>query len=794
MLDLTTIKRPKSGPGSKASISRHQSGGGGSSTTTTTKPTPLKTSPALSKEENDRRMAANRAAGVGDDSGHSPGDPRYGTVQAPSSQFRTTGGAAEINIVEKEPVTRMQLIESLSRQQEASRSGRAYASSAYEAVVTSPARRESVKPKQTRVTVTSVRPAETPTRQSPTARLPERVKSLGGAAYQSVKLAGYIVGEPIRAAGALTEATGDVLVRQAEKNKIPRRFEKVIRFHTTTVAKGIRGAGSFVKGVGEAYTQTPGRALAYGAAFAGISYVLQPVSIGVQAVSSKLPKLIPTSVKTKTTQVLAAGVVGAYGYFAGKRILASPERARTAGRIVGAELVPAVAGSVVGEAAFLRTQGLVRSIGARFVPAEKLTPSNVLSGKTNFPTAPPRTHMQVFKEGKYSLRPGMTTQKVGFMRAEIVKAPRKNLFGAKAGVDVGEVGGRFTVTRTTDAGNVFYPHATPALFGRKFTTQAGARPKEAAGMFISGKGASVYFLRIGSAKATYYPKTILPEAVTPTLVYVAPTSVKSLPKAVRGSYGKVEYGPSYQFFAKKATKGVAYVPGVKSEVEAVIPVNSLFRQTKEAGKLFTTVKGVRVPIKLYKPRAKISAREYYYPKEDLLIRQPRYYYPKESYNVPGSTYGLLSATSKTSKPKSSAVSSRVSSVVSGPKSSAVSSKFSYKPSVTSMMSSVTYYPPRSSIYSPPRSPPSSPPASPPYSPPVTPPYRPPYSPPKAPPPTTPPPPIKLDLEFFGGRPRVKRSKYLRRPFKYQASISGVVRRLKGKSGKAGIRARGIPNV
>lgn len=111
-------------------------GGGGSSA-----PTALKTSPALTKEENERRMSINRARGVGDSSGHSSSDPRYGTAQAPSSQFKSSGPSAQIEITEKPALTKTELISSLARRQEVLGSAKGYYQTTAAKVAGSPERR-----------------------------------------------------------------------------------------------------------------------------------------------------------------------------------------------------------------------------------------------------------------------------------------------------------------------------------------------------------------------------------------------------------------------------------------------------------------------------------------------------------------------------------------------------------------------------------------------------------------------------------------------------------------------------
>lgn len=863
-----TPSKPKSGGG----------GGGGSSGT------PYKTSPALTEQENLERQQANISKGIGDVAGRSPSDPDYGKgVQAPSEQFRSGGGAAITST--KVELDRQKFLQATAYKQEVSKAGRAYYSSASEAVTTSAARRSGVDQQpveEKRDLFREKGPSAkssysykkengklklyvTPSKQesSKGLNIPEPVRKFGKAAYQGVRVVGYGIGAPFQFAGKVTENIGVSLLKRSEKNYVPKRFEKVVRFQTINVSKGIKYGGEFVEGYGRGFVEKPGTSLAYAGAFAGIGFVLQPVSLGVKAGSNVLKRGLPTSLVTKTGEVISRGgavaLTGLYGYSVYKRAKASPEPVRTVGVIASSELSSAIFGGQVGTQAWLKTQGYVRSLRSKYVPQEQLVPPEVISGKKTFPTAKQSQQLKLFKQGKYAIQKteytpteaknilvkkgvltyeegafptsafkqksisGMkpkifvTTEKAGVAKTSLQKelSLRHELLHAEYPRFTEKTVERLTYRELATAksfspGDIeriasnlgknivvkdfYYPHATPALFGRKFTTQIGERPKEAAGMFISGKGASTYFLRIGMDQpTTYYPKSLLPEAVTPTLVYVRPTQVTGVPKSVRASYGKTPYGVSYQFFMKTAKKGAAYVPGVKSEVEAVIPPESLFKVTTP--KLYTQVKGVDVPIKLYNPATKISARQYYYPGEDITARQlgqrvAQYYYPAESYNVPGITYGLLSKSSKKSA-ASSITTSKISSAVSSKSSYTPPSKVSYSPYSKVSVTKYSYIPSKisrsgysggsrsSSTYVP----------SPIYSggggssissivPPTV---------------TAPPPPIpKIDLDFYPKLAKPKGYKKLLRPFKYQASIAGVIRRLKGKSGVAGIKARGIP--
>lgn len=785
---MTEINRPSSGPGSLQSINRFQ--------------VPAKSSHPI--------VAASQGP-----TSQTPAQKDV-SMKAPSEQFRNPAGASIVKAPSGTDVMRntpTEIAGNLALQQQASREGRSYANAAWQKVQSSPYRSEnamnvsngvyqtynieggrvnptgpvSYQAGPQNLNVVSTKPLPlfdviTPEGkvgegkiinvspvQNSSYSLPGWLQSGLQTGYTGLRGLGYAVGTPVIFAGKVIESIGNLPIEKEyvnvggpEKSIVSfmnQKFEFTNPGNVVTQSKAIQNFGKYVEAGGRGWVEEPGKTALFFGVTAGISYALEPISLGISTLSQTKPmqaigSFIPESIKANTGKAIVAGLVGAYGYITAKRIISSPTPYETAGEITSTEIAPGILGSATGHLAWQKSQGMIRSIGRTFVPLEKLTPPEVLSGEKNFPMAPQSTHLDLFKSGEYAI--------------------------------------------TTEEGT-YYPHATPSMFGKKFTAQAGSRPTEAAGLYVSGKGASIYFTRIGEQDIGLYPSSLLPEASTPTLVYVNPTDVKPLTGVVKSSYGKVYEGPSYQFFMNTAEKGVAYVPGVKTEVEGIIPVGTLFRQVDSSS--YTNIKGVDVPINLYDVRTKISARQYFYPGEDLKV--PSYYFPEGTYNIPASSYAAIAGTSQALSSGTSYKGVNIKSVIPSSSYGVLSSNIkgiSYvpyvKPSIKvsyNIQSKVSFVPTSivsgggsgvSNIISPAVSPPYIPPITVPYVPPVIPPILPPKSSPPYVPPT-----LKL---FFAQK---KKKETRRRPFKYQASVVAVARGIRTKRIKkllSGFEVRGIP--
>jgi len=189
-----------------------------------------------------------------------------------------------------------------------------------------------------------------------------------------------------------------------------------------------------------------------------------------------------------------------------------------------------------------KTKGFIKSFGREQIPVERLVPKRVLSGEETFPTAQPSRHYQLFQDSPYRL-PG--TQQPGMYHA---------------------TGDRFwssqPVTITPGESEL------PGLYG--------------------SYAVSTHFLRTsGSGKFSvvdwFFPQG--PTATSPGVMQVTPTKFQVNP-AIRTSKGWI--------WSKPTTTGKAYIPKMKTEVEAILlPETEL---VKTAGKYYFKYKGVRVPI------------------------------------------------------------------------------------------------------------------------------------------------------------------------------------------------------
>jgi len=239
----------------------------------------------------------------------------------------------------------------------------------------------------------------------------------------------------------------------------------------------------------------------------------------------------------------------------GKRLKERPSAAM--GEMVGFVTAPKII-SKAESYIVPRATGFARTIGKKKIPAKKIIPKEVLTGKKRFPEAPPKKHLKIFKKAPYKL-PG-------------AKEP------------------------------VMY-HAAPKPIKGKIITRGES---EFPGLY-GAPGVSPHFFKI--KKPGEYVKIGLGLPGRPKVAAITPT------KFIKG---------------KKAKPGVAFVPGVKSEIEAVLPPGTELIKGKTP--YYLKWRGIRVPIQEVKvapskvksvkgiktPKIKKAidiSKEYYLPKE-----------------------------------------------------------------------------------------------------------------------------------------------------------------------------------
>lgn len=249
---------------------------------------------------------------------------------------------------------------------------------------------------------------------------------------------------------------------------------------------------------------------------------------------------------TKVTGYVGGVTLGAYTVKeSAKAIITAPKSEKVTTTIgVGSQIVSTGVGGVTGLRATRKITGVARTMGRTLVPAQKIVEPKVLAKQKTFPTAPPKTHLKLFTQSKYKLP------------AETKPA-------------------------------VF--HAAPTPFKKVTQTQPGT--SEIAGLYTS-PSLSPHFL-----------KTSKPEGVTPGLslfpeVGGKPTILRITPEAIKPG----KYAPSTQYKTKfelvGARKGTAYVPGMKTEIEAIIPPETQLQRAKR--RYYTVYEKQRVPIEEYK--------------------------------------------------------------------------------------------------------------------------------------------------------------------------------------------------
>lgn len=376
-----------------------------------------------------------------------------------------------------------------------------------------------------------------------------------------------------------------------------------------------------------------------------------------------------------------------------------------------------IAGGVVGgvgvAVAYPKVSGFFRTIGKTKIKPETIVEPQVLSGKKTFP------------EGK------VFSGKVNIDYKKFIKSEYKLPGESKVGVW----------------------HASPEKFSKTIKIKPGkARLNEPMGLYTA-PSVSTYFFRVG--KSNYKLFGIPKESVlkSPTLLRVYP---KGIVKWIRGRVGYAE------------------VRGVKPEVEAIIPPGT--RLNKLPSKYYTSVKGLRIPIKQYRVSGEGIT------KTTLAKGLDKYSY---SYGrTPVFTpYSLGYGTSYLRSPKSYGYSRSVSGINYPsyyPKYSKGHSKISYSPSY-SFKPPKSYSPYKSLTYTPyyPKYPKGGTPT---LLPPTYPYLNPPTKPPKKPP---------YDFSFFGKK--TKKSESFKRPFYYQPSLAAMGLNLKSpkipKGFKSGLVTR-----
>lgn len=327
----------------------------------------------------------------------------------------------------------------------------------------------------------------------------------------------------------------------------PRFGEPVIKIKAIEKAKkiGTRIQVAVARGFYKEIRQKPLKTVATTAAFA-----LVPGGLGVVGKAVSGVKFIKP-----VTKGVSIVLPVAYGYSVEERIRAEPTleaRSELAGRIIAGEMVPMGVGYGIGVRTFPKIGGMIRTIGRKHIPIEKLVPTEVLMGKKMFPEAPPKIHLKLFKEDVW--------------------------------------------------------HATPEKFAKVTAVKPGVR--ELPGLYVSPE-LSPYFLRVAKTKYKLIGEDLFPAIGSPMALKIKPTAIKEIPatfkskmsmkqlqKLLPGFNIKPKYRREVEYILRKAKPGEAIVPKLKREIEAVIkPETEL---VKLPSKYYTKYEGVRIPIEEYR--------------------------------------------------------------------------------------------------------------------------------------------------------------------------------------------------
>ncbi len=282
-------------------------------------------------------------------------------------------------------------------------------------------------------------------------------------------------------------------------------------------------------------------------------FMLTPALAGVGAVGrasyfAKIP--LVTKVAPYIGKAFGVGLLSSYGGVSAYRIKTSPSPYTEAGRIVGGEVTPMLVGGVAGAWAWPKAMGYLRTFGRKEIPIEKIVAPKVLTGEEKFPiaggeltsTARARFHKQIFEKGEF-------------------------------------------IPKELEGG---FPHALADPW-KSLTVKEGA--SELPGVYVSGKGISAYFLRTGKDPYSLYGGKIFEPFGRPGVMYIQPKALEvGMARKIPGKPSK----PLGWEWTKPPEKGVAVIPGMKPEVEAIIAPET--QLTKLKGKFFFKFEGQRIPI------------------------------------------------------------------------------------------------------------------------------------------------------------------------------------------------------
>jgi len=247
------------------------------------------------------------------------------------------------------------------------------------------------------------------------------------------------------------------------------------------------------------------------------------------------------------------GLPTLYGASVGKRIIQTPggakEKGQTTGEIISTEVAPMLIGGFAGAKATQKLSGWWRTRGRTEIPTEKLVIKDVRTGKKTF-----------VDSSSYGYKGKLGSQKQ-----------------------------KFDVKIFKDKGEMY--HSTGEQFWGTKPIKIGKGSAEFEGLY-GAPSPSTYFLRTGAGKTSLYGGKLLEPYKNPGVAKITPKrfdTAKVLSTGRTGKAGSLK-------FAGKLKEGVAYVSGVKPEIEAIIPYSTNTQLIKIGGKTYFKLDGQRIPI------------------------------------------------------------------------------------------------------------------------------------------------------------------------------------------------------
>jgi len=317
-----------------------------------------------------------------------------------------------------------------------------------------------------------------------------------------------------------------------------------------------------------------------GAIAVPLGFAYEGITVGATAISP--------AVGSVTKLGLIGGglfLTGKYGYEQYKSIEGAKtqsEKYEILGETIGT-LGIAGLGFSSGRGVFSVIQGEFATMGRTYIPLSKLTKPEVISGEEVFPTIPKAQQLKAFQTGSY----GEYTQPIELTQG---------------------TPGAFHTTAWRFYGNEIKPTAgtseLPGLYGSVYLSPEFAKVNQYR-LFPSFRG-------------------FLNPAGKPGVAFLQPESFRQVSFGTTADptfTGQKSIGGRYAFFTSSAEKGVADVPLMKTEAEAIFRTDAGNYQYK-SGEFYTKIKGVKTPIDVFSSNEKvpISTETAFGSKENLIIK------------------------------------------------------------------------------------------------------------------------------------------------------------------------------